>query len=84
MKIFSSIYDFTPRQKSIMTLGTFDGVHIGHKKIIEKLIAQDPRVAYRQAEIEVVSTMRYGAVDVDFWMDEMGVMVITGLRVVDE
>ena len=38
MKIFSSIYDFSPSQKSIMTLGTFDGVHIGHKKIIEKLI----------------------------------------------
>ncbi len=57
---------------------------IADKKIIEKLIAQDPRVAYRQAEIEVVSTMRYGEVDVDFWMDEMGVMVITGLRVVDK
>ena len=54
------------------------------KSIIQHLIAQDPRVAYRQAEIEVVSTMRYGEVDVDFWMDEMGVMVITGLRVVDE
>lgn len=38
MKIFSSIYDFTPDQKSILTLGTFDGVHIGHKKIIQKLI----------------------------------------------
>ena len=54
------------------------------KSIIQHLIAQDPRVAYRQAKIEVVSTMRYGEVDVDFWMDEMGVMVITGLRVVDE
>ena len=54
------------------------------KSIIQHLIAQDPRVAYRQAEIEVVSTMRYGAVDVDFWMDEMGMMVITGLRAVDE
>lgn len=57
---------------------------IADKNIIQNLIAQDPRVAYRQAEIEVVSTMRYGVVDVDFWMDEMGVMVITGLRAVDE
>lgn len=57
---------------------------IADKNIIQNLIAQDPRVAYRQAEIEVVSTMRYGAVDVDFWMDEMGMMVITGLRAVDE
>ncbi|OOS25712.1 tRNA (N6-threonylcarbamoyladenosine(37)-N6)-methyltransferase TrmO [Moraxella pluranimalium] len=54
------------------------------KNIIQNLIAQDPRVAYRQAEIEVVSTMRYGVVDVDFWMDKMGVMVITGLRAVAE
>lgn len=38
MKIINSIYSFTPKQKTIVTLGTFDGVHIGHKKIIEKLI----------------------------------------------
>ena len=40
MKIFSSINDFKTSgdKKSIVTLGTFDGVHIGHKKIIEKII----------------------------------------------
>lgn len=40
MKIFRSINDFktTDNKKTIVTLGTFDGVHIGHKKIIEKLI----------------------------------------------
>jgi len=38
LKIFNAIADFDTSKKTIVTLGTFDGVHIGHKKIIEKLL----------------------------------------------
>ncbi|WP_281297680.1 bifunctional riboflavin kinase/FAD synthetase [Flavobacterium limnophilum] len=37
MKIFHSINDFKSTKKTILTLGTFDGVHVGHKKILEKV-----------------------------------------------
>ncbi len=37
MKIFHSINDFQCTKKTILTLGTFDGVHVGHKTILEKL-----------------------------------------------
>ena len=37
MKIYHSINEFTSTKKTIVTLGTFDGVHIGHNAILDKI-----------------------------------------------
>jgi riboflavin kinase/FMN adenylyltransferase len=38
LKTFWSVLDFNSRiKKNIVTIGTFDGVHLGHKSILEKM-----------------------------------------------
>ena len=43
MKIFRSIEDYNINQRTILTIGTFDGVHEGHKKILNKLISSSKK-----------------------------------------
>ena len=37
MKTYNSIFNFSSQKKTILTLGTFDGVHVGHQSILDKL-----------------------------------------------
>lgn len=37
MKIYHAINEFHTDRRTIVTLGTFDGVHVGHARIIERL-----------------------------------------------
>lgn len=85
MKIYNSIQEFNSDNKTIATLGTFDGVHKGHKTILEKLTKSSknsghdsvvltffphPRMVLQQnTGIELLNTMKEKA----FLLDECGI-----------
>ncbi|ESU23716.1 riboflavin kinase / FMN adenylyltransferase [Flavobacterium enshiense DK69] len=44
MKIVSSIQEFSTSAGTVVTLGTFDGVHIGHQSILDKVISSSKKL----------------------------------------
>lgn len=46
MNVFNSVQTFNSSQKTIVTLGTFDGMHIGHQAILNKLKLQKKIYGY--------------------------------------
>lgn len=46
VNVFNSVQSFKSSQKTIVTLGTFDGMHIGHQAILNKLKLQKKIYGY--------------------------------------
>jgi riboflavin kinase / FMN adenylyltransferase len=44
MKIYHKLSDFVPKGNTVVTTGTFDGVHLGHQIIINKVIEKAKRL----------------------------------------
>ncbi|WP_069658188.1 bifunctional riboflavin kinase/FAD synthetase [Arcticibacter eurypsychrophilus] len=44
MKVYKHIDEFVKLENAIVTIGTFDGVHLGHRKIISRLVEEAKRL----------------------------------------
>jgi riboflavin kinase/FMN adenylyltransferase len=44
LKIYNCIKDFVPVENPVVTIGTFDGVHIGHQSIFRRMVEEANRL----------------------------------------
>lgn len=44
MKIYNCIKDFKPVKNTVVTIGTFDGVHLGHRAIFNKMMQEAAKI----------------------------------------
>lgn len=44
MQVSHNIADFRPAKDTVVTIGTFDGVHLGHRRVIEQVKATAARI----------------------------------------
>ncbi|MDB9882250.1 bifunctional riboflavin kinase/FAD synthetase [Bacteroidia bacterium] len=44
MKVIHDIRGFEPKGKVVLTQGTFDGVHFGHKKILKQVVSEAEKI----------------------------------------
>lgn len=51
MQVFDSIKDLKKNKNTILTLGTFDGIHPGHLKIIDKMVDRSREYGFRNVVI---------------------------------
>ena len=44
MKIYNCIKDFQPIKNAVVTIGTFDGVHLGHQAIFRRMVEEANKI----------------------------------------
>ena len=58
MIVTKNLKNAKSKEPSILTLGTFDGVHKGHKKIIKRLINESKKIELKIININFFSSSK--------------------------